>query len=446
MRALRGPRVGRCPTGRRGTDPGGPGSGSGTALVVTAELLGNGRPSSTVTFRGGSRTRSLPIPGQVTIDGFPSGSQRVDVTYPGQGCEVVGGESRGVDVPPGGRTEVVFTVACFGRLAFRASDDGSISCFSETGIVSPLTRSQGFNEFGGWSPDGEWFVFSSDRTGVEDVHVVRWDGSDLRALTADPTPDEFPRISPDGNTILFQRGATPRLLTVDLDGSGLRALTSGPGDGGREWSPDGSRIAFHSDRRGRFDVYVMNADGSAVVNVTDDQSGDDRGPLWSPSGIYIAYRRRLNGSDFARIMERDGNRPRQVSTGHVQYMAWSPTGDVLAFQARVDENWNVYLAEPDGGVRLLADIPTLFPRGVTWTPDGQWVITAQLDDAGYQLFELRPDGSLRQRFTRGGGRDGSGVPAPGARNTPFAGPPAAGLHGPSARGRPLAYREKCPYS
>lgn len=70
---------------------------------------------------------------------------------------------------------------------------------------------------------------------------------------------------------------------MDADGSDPRRLTDHPEfDGRPTWSPDGSRIAFCSHRDGRYQVYVVPADGGAVpVNLTDSES-DDCYPAWSP--------------------------------------------------------------------------------------------------------------------------------------------------------------------
>ena len=78
---------------------------------------------------------------------------------------------------------------------------------------------------------------------------------------------------------------------MNADGSGLRNLTnSGSEDIMPAWSPDGSQIAFESDRDdGNHEIYVMNADGSNPRNLTNSGFSFNYSPAWSPDGSQIAF-------------------------------------------------------------------------------------------------------------------------------------------------------------
>ena len=86
------------------------------------------------------------------------------------------------------------------------------------------------------------------------------------------------------------------IYLINLDGSGLTKITSDAGANFYPtWSPDGSRLAFSSNRDGDWDIYVMNADGSRVRQLVDSPGLDDK-PQWSPDGSRIGFATTRSGS------------------------------------------------------------------------------------------------------------------------------------------------------
>jgi TolB protein len=94
-------------------------------------------------------------------------------------------------------------------------------------------------------------------------------------------------VSPDGTRIAFssfQSGAN-KVFVMNADGTDRVRLTDMPGNEfGPSWSPDGARLAFDSDAVGQNDVFVINADGTGLVNITNDAAAVERtGPrAWGP--------------------------------------------------------------------------------------------------------------------------------------------------------------------
>jgi Tol biopolymer transport system component len=76
------------------------------------------------------------------------------------------------------------------------------------------------------------------------------------------------------------------------------------------WSPDGTRIAFASTRDGNYEIYVMNADGSAPRRLTNDPQSD-YAPTWSPDGQRIAWRTNRDGNGEIYSMRADGTDARR---------------------------------------------------------------------------------------------------------------------------------------
>ena len=107
---------------------------------------------------------------------------------------------------------------------------------------------------------------------------------------------QTPAWSPDGRKLAFvsERDGNSEIYVMNVDGSAQENLTEQPAsDSHPSWSRDGRRIVFVSRRDGNAEIYVMNADGSGLRNLTRTPSAD-RDPAWSPDGRAIAFVQRVH--------------------------------------------------------------------------------------------------------------------------------------------------------
>jgi Tol biopolymer transport system component len=243
--------------------------------------------------------------------------------------------------------------------------------------------------------------FMDERNGQTDIFVVDGDGSGRRQLTNDAARELAMSWSPDGSQLIFQRsskgdGAT-ELYLVNADGSGLRNLTRNPGDDwSPAWSPDGSQIAFYSHRSGGMALFLM--DLSQGLSGKDDLSaamipGTQLGawPSWSPDGKQIVYRQELPGNDEIFVIHADGSNPLNLTQHSANDLSpdWSPDGRTIVFESIRDGNYEIYAINPDGSnLRRLTSHP-LEDQHARWSPDGAAILYSHHGE----LYLMNPDGS-----------------------------------------------------
>jgi WD40 repeat protein len=176
------------------------------------------------------------------------------------------------------------------RLAFY--QDGSIATIKPDGTDSQYFFEQSLDQYPTWSPDGTRIAFVSDIFGSpDDLWVMNSDGTGRTQITFSGGISE-PAWSPDGSTIAFALGND--IYLIDADGSNLTNVTNSPAaDQVPSWSPDVARIAFSTNRDGNFEIYTMNVDGTGLQRVTSN-SVPDRSPAWSPNGTRIAFERNFD--------------------------------------------------------------------------------------------------------------------------------------------------------
>ena len=161
-----------------------------------------------------------------------------------------------------------------------------------------LTSGNNNNAFASFAPDGKHIVYRTSGPDGEGLRIMDLADSSVTALTDDY--DNFPVWSPRGDSIAFMRriDGNFEVMTIHPDGKQLSQLTHTRGNEAHiAWSPDGERMLFTSSRMGFKDealligapqpygeIFVMNADGTHVEQLTDDQ-WEEGGPAWQPHSL-----------------------------------------------------------------------------------------------------------------------------------------------------------------
>jgi len=319
-----------------------------------------------------------------------------------------------------------------------------------------------------WSPDGRYLAFVSKRgDGESQVFLAPLDGGEPRALTKAKFGAGQPAWSPDGKRLAYvapagnykppkeRKGAekhTPRVIrdlryrldgvgyfdnrrmhifAIDVEGGGETQLTDGDWhDEQPSWSPDGTSLAFVSDRERdrhqrlfRADVYVVPSAGGRARKLTRGR-GSAAQPQFSPDGRLIAYlgheHGEAGGSKNAHALivpAAGGKAPRSVSapldrstnaTPGSRAIAWAPDGRSLLFLAGDRGAVSLYRAgvangsvgKVVGGDRAI-DSFALTPDGrravfsAAWVAEPSEVYVAPLDGRGRPRIVSRANKELR---------------------------------------------------
>jgi TolB protein len=217
-----------------------------------------------------------------------------------------------------------------------------------------ITMSRDLNITPVWSPDGKAIAYTSYRSGFPDILISRiYEGTMSKPANGSAkVQNSLPMYSPDGTKIAFMssRDGNPEIYIVNVDGSGLRRLTSQPTiDVTPTWSPNGTQIAFTSDRAGSPAIYVVGIDGLGIRRISNDSYADR--PTWSPPPFNeIAYAARTGPGYDIKVLNVASGETRQITFGEGsnESPAWAPNGRHLAFTSTRAGRTQVFTVDRDG--------------------------------------------------------------------------------------------------
>ncbi len=254
-------------------------------------------------------------------------------------------------------------------------------------------------------------AFTSDADDAAgEIYVRDFTGSTPVRLTNNSYGEYAPMWSPDGTQIAFTRDwkTTPfssDLFVMDDDGSNVVNLTNGVGayNWMGDWSPDGFWILFISSRSGALALWKMHPDGSDAQMVFND-AGPESGAAWSPDGTRIAFSRYTAATSLdVWVVNADGSGATQL-TSQVAPEAqptWSPDGSRIAYLHSYGSYSDIWAMNADGSnpVNLTNSPASVFVLFPAWAPDGTRIAFTSDADGDNDIWMMNPDGTAQTHLT-----------------------------------------------
>ena len=253
------------------------------------------------------------------------------------------------------------------------------------------------NNLAVFSPDGRKIAFTSWRGGTNsDVWVMDADGKNPVQLTTNPASDFVPSWFPDGTRIAYlsNRSGHYALWATTLPG-GKDSLLADVGtdmDFGR-MSPDGKWVVFNSSKAGATNLWKVAVSGGDPIQLTFDKESMGF-PCWSPDGQWLAFKWTRGDSSYAGIIPSAGGTPMQLTLepGESWPYTWSPDGNRIVFAGLRNGYWNIYWVSRDGKMqKQLTKYSKLnaFVRYPAWSPSGDRIVYEYSETKGnIWLMEL----------------------------------------------------------
>ena len=296
-----------------------------------------------------------------------------------------------------------------------------------------------------WSPDGTKLVFQSSERTKFDIRVVDVASQQVTIVTNDPARDHNPVFGPDGRTLYFSSyrsgGINIWSLAVDAGGrpqgrpaqittgagqdvwltvagrhlafttlkrnadlwqlpvdpvTGLRTgdpvelLATTREDNRGAWSPDGSKIAFNSDRGGSMNVWIYDLESGSTRQLTKGPGGDYQ-PTWSPDGSRVAFFSSRSGTPDIWSADVATGELKQITNGTAIEINpfYSPDGNRIAYHSDQSGRMEVWVVNPDGiEPRAVTDMGVIVSHFMRWVRDGEAILFRCLCDGSGQVAEV----------------------------------------------------------
>ncbi len=249
------------------------------------------------------------------------------------------------------------------HIAFTSMRDGNPEIYimgANGGHQVRLTQHAGLDSTPQWSPDGSRLVFVSNRDKTENIYVMNIADHDVRKISDSEAGVNDPKWSPDGKHISYierisgAKGSD--LILVTPDGAEKRKLTRS--DNNKRvtvqysWSPDSSKIAVAATLNHAINIYSVHVDGTGETQLTNTPEANDVYPQWSPDGkkiLFLSQRDNMVRNQIY-LMNDDGSGQENLTKDENEYEnpAWTPDGNWITFSGFEDRRFVAGIMRPDG--------------------------------------------------------------------------------------------------
>jgi len=263
-------------------------------------------------------------------------------------------------------------------------------------------------------PDGliafSFFNPAPQRQGYE-IHLIKPDGRDHHLFPVDNVSEPALRSTASGPRLAYRTWGEPpnprSLLSSDLRGQSRQLVGGFWEDAHPDWSPAGDRLIYASQRESdrHWRLYTSQGDGQKEV----DLGLAGQGPSFAPDGKTFVYQGCDPTGNQCGLWQANIEAATLTATPiltdpRATSPDWSPVASMIAYMARVDGNWDLYLVSSHGGpIRRLTTAAAI--DGLpTWSPDGDWLAFLSNRGGGWGIWRLHLNtGELVQVFAFDGG-------------------------------------------
>jgi Tol biopolymer transport system component len=299
------------------------------------------------------------------------------------------------------------------KVLFNSERDGNYELYAMNDNGSSQTRITNTSTTDEYravlSPNGTKIAFAVDHDGSNtwDIFVMNANGTNRVNLTHDTAFQYGFNWSPDSTKIAFHSGTTTSsaLYVMNADGTGkTQLINTGASHVPPAWSPDGSKIAFVSyvnSVSGRPDIFVIGANGSNPTNLTNSSDVEGK-PIWSPNGTKILFSKRswaINNFDLYTMNANGSGLVRLTTVGGVGTYNWSPDGTKIVFTSNFEGNTEVYVMNANGSNQINLSNSEGADYAPIWSADGLRIIFRSYRDGDGEVYMMNADGSGQVNLT-----------------------------------------------